>query len=155
MFPDPTDAHAGAFAAVFVALYVAHQVADHWVQTQHQATHKGCDPEHGRAGHPHCSVWRSRWHCAAHVATYTLTAAVALLFLMAGTGLRLDPWAVTVGLTVSAVSHYVADRRVPLRRLADALGKDPAWLERGGGLYALDQSWHIGFLFVAALLAAA
>ncbi|MEV4768861.1 DUF3307 domain-containing protein [Micromonospora humida] len=142
MFADPTGTRAAVFAAVFVALYVAHQVADHWVQTQRQADCKG------QPG------WPGRIACAAHVTTYTLTACLALVFLIAGTGLRLDPWGVTVGLTISAVSHYIADRRVPLRRCADALGKNPAWLEHGGGLYALDQSWHIGFLFIAALFCA-
>ncbi|MFJ5602368.1 helix-turn-helix domain-containing protein [Micromonospora parva] len=143
MFADPTGAHAGAFAAVFATLYVAHQIADHWVQTQWQADTKGQ------------LNWLGRLACAAHVGTYTLTAVVALAAMLLATGLRLDPWGVTVGLTVSAVSHYIADRRVPLRRLADALKKNPAWLERGGGLYAMDQSWHIGFLFVAALFCAA
>ncbi|MEU8210002.1 helix-turn-helix transcriptional regulator [Micromonospora sp. NPDC049044] len=142
MFADPTGTRAATFAAVFVALYVAHQVADHWVQTQHQADCKG------QPG------WPGRIACAAHVVTYTLTALLALVFVIAGTGLRLDAWGVAIGLMISAVSHYIADRRTPLRRLADALGKNPAWLERGGGLYALDQSWHVGFLFVAALFCA-
>jgi hypothetical protein len=155
MFADPTGAHAAGFAAVFVALYVAHQVGDHWIQSQHQADCKGLPG------------WPGRIACAAHVATYTATALVALVFLIAGTGLRLDPWAVGVGLTVSAVSHYIADRRTPLKRIADALGSarfyalgtprpgrdDKPCL--GTGAYALDQSWHIGFLFVSALLIAA
>ncbi|MEU7176531.1 XRE family transcriptional regulator [Micromonospora aurantiaca] len=143
MFADPTGARAAVFAAVFAALYVAHQVADHWVQTQWQAD---CKSEPG---------WLGRLACAAHVATYTLTAAVTLTTVVLATGLRLDLWGVAVGLAVSAVSHYIADRRTPLRRLAEVLGKDPHWLTRGGGMYALDQSWHYGFLFIAALFCAA
>ncbi|MFE7874598.1 transcriptional regulator [Micromonospora humida] len=131
------------FAAAFAALYAAHQVADHWVQTQHQSNHKGL-PD-----------WRGRIACAAHVARYTLTAVVALAVVAAVTGWRPGLLPAVVGLAVSAVSHYAADRRTPLRRLADLLGKDPGWLERGGGLYALDQPWHVGWLFVAALLVAA
>ncbi|NYH42619.1 hypothetical protein HNR22_002346 [Micromonospora jinlongensis] len=154
MFADPTGAHAGAFAAVFAALYVAHQIADHWVQTQWQADAKG------QPG------WLGRLACAAHVATYTLTAAVALAAMLLATGLRLDPWGVTVGLTVSAVSHYIADRRTPLRRIANTLGAGRFYTlgaprpghddnpSLGTGAYALDQSWHIGFLFVAALFCA-
>jgi hypothetical protein len=133
----PTDP--GAVAAVFVALYAAHQVADHWIQTQHQADHKA-DPG-----------WRGHFVCAAHVATYTVTAGVALGALCVVTGLHLDFGRTVAGLTVSAVTHHFADRRAPLRRMAAALGKSSAWVERGGGLYALDQSWHIGWLFVAAL----
>jgi hypothetical protein len=130
----------GALGAVFAALYAAHQVADHWIQTQHQADLKSC------AG------WRGRLACAAHVASYTATALAALVAVAWRTGLDLTPAGVAAGLAVSAVSHYVADRRTPLRWMADRLGKDPGWLKRGGGLYALDQSWHIGWLFVAALL---
>ncbi|GAA0717944.1 DUF3307 domain-containing protein [Dactylosporangium roseum] len=131
---------AGTLAAVFVALYAAHQVADHWVQTQHQADHKA-DPG-----------WRGHLACAAHVATYTATAVAALILAVAVTGLSLHLGWTAAGLAVSAVTHHIADRRVPLRRMADALRKSPGWLERGGGLYALDQAWHVGWLFIAALL---
>ncbi|MEV7228321.1 DUF3307 domain-containing protein [Polymorphospora sp. NPDC051019] len=151
---SPADAPA-TFAAVFAALYVAHQVADHWVQTQHQADCKG------RPG------WPGRLACAAHVATYTLTAGLALLALAAVTGLRLDALPVAVGLAVSAVSHYIADRRTPLRKLAELLGSARFYAlgtprpgrddnpSLGTGAYALDQSFHLFFLFVAALVIAA
>ncbi|SCL30026.1 Protein of unknown function [Micromonospora pallida] len=153
MFTDST-ANAATFAAVFAALWVAHQVGDHWVQTQHQSDRKGMPG------------WPGRIACAAHVATYTLTALLALAFLTAGTGLRLDPWGVTVGLTVSAVTHYIADRRTPLKRIATALGSARFYalgtprpgrddnLSLGTGAYALDQSWHHAWLFIAALFCA-
>lgn len=131
---------AAAFGATFAALYAAHQVADHWVQTQRQAETKGGPG------------WRSRLACAAHVATYTVVAAGALAAADRRAGLDLNGRRVVAGLTVSAVSHYVVDRRAPLRRAADALGKSPAWLDHGGGMYALDQSAHAGFLFLAALV---
>lgn len=129
------------FAAVFVALYVAHMVADHWVQTDVQARRKA---EPG---------WTGRLFCLLHVATYTLTAAVFLAGL-ALTGWRPGPLTVA-GLLVSAVTHYVADRRWPLRRMAFVVGKTHDWVEHHGGLYLLDQSWHIGWLFVTALIIAA
>ncbi|KXK58522.1 hypothetical protein AWW66_29260 [Micromonospora rosaria] len=131
------------FAAVFATLYAAHQVGDHWIQSQHQATCKGAPG------------WSGRIACIAHVVTYTATAAAALTVVGVLLGLSLPVGQTVAGLLVSAVSHYVIDRRVPLRRLADWLGKDPTWLERGGGLYALDQSAHVGFLFAAALVVAA
>ncbi len=133
----------GTFAAVFAALFVAHQVADHWVQTQHQADHKG------RPG------WPGRIACAGHVITYTATAFGFLAALALATGIDLRPGPVAAGLTVSAVTHYIADRRTPLRRMANAIGKNAGWLDHGGGMYALDQSWHYGWLFVAALVVAA
>lgn len=130
------------FAPIFVALYAAHQVADHWVQTQRQADAKG-----GKG-------WAARLACAAHVATYTATALVALVAMALVTGVALHPAAVAAGLAVSAVTHYFADRRSPLAWMATRLGKSEWWLTHGGGLYALDQSWHVGWLFVAALVAA-
>ena len=135
MTPNP-----GTLGAVFAGLYAAHQVADHWIQTQHQADAKGG------------TGWPGRLACAAHVATYTATALVALLAVAWRTGLTLSPAAVAAGLAVSAGTHYLADRRAPLRRMADRLGKDPYWLVHGGGMYALDQSWHIGWLLIAALI---
>lgn len=69
-----------------------------------------------------------------------------------------------------SASHYAADRRRPLLSLARWLGatvvpgKDGFWhlgVPRPGrddnpclgtGAYALDQSWHIGWLFITALI---
>ncbi|MFY1688034.1 DUF3307 domain-containing protein [Plantactinospora sp. WMMB782] len=144
-----------AFAAVFVALFVAHQVADHWIQTQHQADCKG------RPG------WPGRLACAAHVATYTLTALVALAALALSTDLDVSPGKVAAGLAISAVTHYIADRRTPLKRLAELTGSARFYAlgcprpgrddnpSLGTGSYALDQSFHYLFLFVAALVIAA
>jgi hypothetical protein len=149
-----TTPSAARFAAVFATLYAAHQVADHWVQTGHQAATKG------RPG------WTGRRACAAHVATYTATAALALAATSRRTRLGLDPGRAAVALTISAATHYLADRRAPLRRLAELTGSadfhalgacrpgrdDNPTL--GTGAYALDQSFHIGMLFAAALIAA-
>ncbi|KXK58140.1 hypothetical protein AWW66_31525 [Micromonospora rosaria] len=143
------------FAAVFVALFVAHQVADHWIQTQHQADCKG------RPG------WPGRIACAAHVTTYTLTALVALAALALSTDLDVSPGNIAAGLAISAVTHYIADRRTPLKRLADLCGSTKFYAlgiprpgrddnpSLGTGSYALDQSFHYLFLFVAALVIAA
>ena len=142
-------------AAVFAALYAAHQVADHWVQTDRQAAHKGLPG------------WTGRLACAGHVGTYTATAIVFLAMLIGFTGWHPHLHSAAAGLAVSAVSHYVADRRTPLRRIATRFGlagflalgaprpgrdDNPSL---GTGAYALDQSWHIGFLFLSALVIAA
>lgn len=145
---------AAYFAAVFAALYAAHQVADHWIQTDHQAGHKGA------AG------WPGRIACAAHVATYTITALVALVAVTLTTGMHLSPARVALALAISAGTHYIADRRTPLAKIAKLTGSarfygfgTPQPGDQGGrpclgtGAYALDQSWHIGWLFVAALVA--
>lgn len=144
-----------AFGAVFVALYSAHSVADHWVQREHQAIHKGGP---GWAG------WVANLR---HVAGLTLTQLAAVAVLVPVLGLRLSGWQVAAGLGVNAVTHAWADRRHTLARLADLVGKGGFYAlgapraghddapHLGTGAYALDQSWHIGWLFIAALVIAA
>ncbi|WP_067805656.1 DUF3307 domain-containing protein [Actinomadura formosensis] len=142
------------FPAVFAALYAAHEVGDHWLQTHGQASGKGA------AG------WVGRVLCARHVAVLTAVKAAALILAAVVLGLPVNPCAVAVALVVDAVSHYWADRRSTLLALADWLGRtlvagkgefarlgDGAAAPVGTGAYALDQSWHVGWLFVAALLA--
>jgi len=149
---------AATFAAVFAALYAAHSVGDHWIQTHRQACGKGAPTRAGRLA------------CARHVATLTVTKAVALGLVMLVTGLRLDGTYLLAGLLVDALSHYWADRaarhedrttKVTLERLARRLKKDGFYelgnkvtAPTGTGAYALDQSWHIGWLFITALIIA-
>lgn len=140
------------FAAAFTALFAAHQIADHWIQTQHQAITKG---EPG---------WRGRRACAGHVATYTLAQGAALAAVCAVTGERPRPTRVAAALALSAATHYLADRRTPLRRMAEATGHGDFFAlgapragrddnpSLGTGAYAMDQSWHIGWIGVASLL---
>ncbi|MBM0201814.1 transcriptional regulator [Micromonospora sp. STR1s_5] len=153
-------------AAVFVALYALHPAADHWIQTQAQADHKGCDPDHGTGRHEHCTTWQSRWHCAKHVATYGLTQLAGITVLIAVFGLRLSPLSLALGMAINLGTHYLADRRVPFRAIAERLGSGGFYqlgLPRAGrddnpslgtGAYALDQSWHIAFLFISAVVIA-
>jgi hypothetical protein len=174
------------FAAVFVALYVGHGVADHWVQTNWQAANKGRRD------------WTGRAACLAHVSSYVITQAVALGVLFSVTDRpMLHSWWPVLGLAVSGVTHYWADRRFTLAALCDrwpggkgdfyrlgqprkieavahgVAGGDPdtgvvhLWQHGqrdevphdnpclGTGAYVLDQWWHIGWLFVAALIIAA
>jgi len=151
---------AGLFAAVFAAMYAAHQVADHWVQTGRQAADKGLPG------------WRGRLACARHIATLTVTAAVALAVVAAATGATPHLLSAVAGLAVNAASHYTADRRRPLLSLAEWLGatlipgKGEFWHLGalrpgrddnpclGTGAYALDQSWHVAWLFITALIIA-
>jgi len=129
------------FLLVATALGAAHEVADHWVQTHDQASTKGAPGAAGRRA------------CAAHVATYTATGAAAVLLASRRLGLRLAPASLAAGLALNAVTHYAADRRAPLHRLAVALGK-AGYLEQPTGPFHLDQSWHYGWIFLSALLAA-
>lgn len=143
---------------LFAALFAGHQVGDHWVQTSAQAAAKG------RPG------WEGRRACAAHVATLTVTKAAAVAALHAS-GRRVRPARAALVLAADAVSHYWADRRSldPVRglpRLARATGSLGFWtlgLPRDGrddnpclgtGGYALDQAFHVGCLWAAAVAAA-
>jgi hypothetical protein len=139
------DLRLARFLVASTALTAAHTVADHWVQTDAQARTKGG------------TGWRARLACARHVATYTATQALALTVAARRLRVSLSPGSTVAALAVSAVTHYVADRRTPLRRMAEATGSGPFYeLNTGGlnGAYLLDQSWHYGWIFVAALVAA-
>ena len=135
----PGDTVTSTFAALFAGLYVAHHLGDYWVQTNTQATTKTLP---GRVG---------RRACLAHVTTYTITAVLVLTVVAWRLDLVLDPGRAAIGLGVSAVTHYLADRRVLLRRLAVLAHHDGPWLDTGG-LALMDQSWHIAWLFAAALI---
>lgn len=142
------------FAATLPTLLIAHNVADHWVQTSHQAGMKG------QAG------WAGRTACASHVATYTAVTTGSVGLVWGLLGLAISPLGFVLGQLVSAVTHYWADRRSTLARLAVLvrngefyrLGAPRADKDDnphlGTGAYALDQSWHWLWLFVAALITA-
>ncbi|MBC8091380.1 MAG: DUF3307 domain-containing protein [Pseudonocardia sp.] len=142
------------FAAVLPALLVAHHVADHWVQTEHQAATKGRRD------------WTGRVACAAHVTSYTAVTAGTVAVLWWALGLAIDPMGFLLGQLVSAVTHYWADRRHTLAWLARVAGSGRFYVlgaprpgrddnfSLGTGAYALDQSWHWAWLLIAALLTA-
>lgn len=150
------------FAAVFIALYVAHSVGDHWVQTSEQAAAKGAPG------------WRGRWADARHVLGLTVTKLVALALVVTVLDVPVTAVGLVAGLGVDAVSHWWADRRETLKRLAELTGKGEFYrlgtgahpaapvteagtpaAHLGTGAYQLDQSFHHAFLLVAALLIAA
>jgi hypothetical protein len=139
------------FAAVAVMLYVAHHVGDYWIQSDHQARHKG---QPGSAG---------RRACTAHVLTYVATQALFLTALIPlGIEDRAPTWRVLPALAVSGLTHWTADRRghgllfwlarrMPGKR--NLLAMDAGHL--ASGAWALDQSWHLFWgVLVAALVVA-
>jgi hypothetical protein len=142
------------FGAVFAALFAGHELADHWFQTNRQATAKGIPG------------WPGRLACACHTATLTATLTLALMATAAATGAAMSiPWT-ACALAVNGASHYWADRRTTLAGLADRIGKGVLYRigsprpgrddnpSLGTGAYALDQSWHIAWLFITALIIA-
>ena len=101
------------------SLLIAHNVADHWVQTDAQARDKGLP---GRLG---------QLACIAHVASYTAVLTVFIGTLVLIFRLSISPLGIILGLAVSAISHYWADRRFTLAKLCECGGK--------GNFYRLGQ----------------
>jgi hypothetical protein len=142
---------AARFAAAYAILTASHEVADHWVQSDADAAAKGLPGREGAQA------------CARHVATYTATQALALAAADRLLGLRLDPRRTVAALAVSAVTHYWADRSgghwrdeqpTGIVRLAHRRGKQ-GWLQRDPGAgYLMDQSWHKGWIAIAAAITA-
>jgi len=137
---------AAVFAAVSAAYAAGHWIGDYWVQTNGQALSKGAPG------------WPGRRACAAHVATYTLTLAACLALAWWRLALPLSPGPAVAGLAVSATTHYFADRRRPLERLAALIPGKLGFYQAGEGLASgaahLDQAWHWWWLFAAALITA-
>lgn len=136
---------AARFAACYIAMLCAHNIADYWAQTSHQAHNKGRhgDAQENAAG---------RRACLAHVATYTLSGTVAVCAVSKVLHLDATVRGVLTGQFVSAASHYFADRGHTLRALAHRTGRGEFY-DKGGGP-TLDQSWHLIWLAVAALVTA-
>lgn len=122
----------------------AAHVADHWIQTGHQAAHKA---DAGLPGHR---------VMAGHIASYAGAQAVALVAVNQLLDMRLKPSRIAAAITVSAATHWFIDRRWPVRKLAEATGKQ-GFHDLGGplgGAYILDQSAHHLMEAVAAVVAA-
>jgi hypothetical protein len=133
------------FAAAFAVFGAGHYAGDYLVQTHGQAMHKGGPG------------WAGRRACASHVATYTAVLAAFLALAAWRLALPVSPGRAAAGLTLNAVTHYFADRRTPLARLAKRAGKDGFWNSGEGlasGAAHIDQAWHWLWLFAAALITA-
>ncbi|ADP83815.1 DUF3307 domain-containing protein [Pseudofrankia inefficax] len=135
---------ATTFAALAASAYAAHQIADHLAQTDAMAATKAGP---GRAS------WAA---LARHVGVYHLIVAAMCGIAIAVLGLSVSPAGAAVGLTVSAATHALWDRRTPVRWLLEHTGSRQwaATADRGiHGLYLSDQALHVGCLWLAVLLA--
>lgn len=129
-----------SWVEIFAVFAVSHLAGDFLLQTDWQATHKfgglGPSPESRRA-------------LLAHTATYTLAFVPALIWLSTEIG----AWAIGIAALI-ALPHMVQDDGrlldAYMRRFKRVQGEPP-----GGLRLALDQSFHMLFLFGLALLAAA
>lgn len=157
--------HVEALVSVFIALFVGHSVADHWVQTGCQAVEKGFGPP----GASSAEVRHGQLACLRHVLTLSATKWLLVLAIVVPFHVKLNWWQLAAGLLIDAVSHYWADRRWTLEKLARSryLNKGEFYdqgtdlVDRAGerrphigtGRYALDQSWHHLWLLIGAWVA--
>lgn len=158
-----TETPATRAALAGFLLTAAGAVGDMWVQTDTCARIKGAhddepivdtDPETGAVIAKYHAA-EGRRACAEHVATYTLTQGLALVAGNRLLGAGLKPSRIAAALAVSAVTHYIGDRRRPLKKLADATGKGAFYARTSPicGSFELDQAWHRGWEAVAAVIA--
>jgi len=132
------------FAVSMATLVVAHQLADHIFQTDADAAAKANPGLHG---------WR---HLLTHVSTYHATAVFMLIVTAVVLDVPFTGTGLVVGLTFSAVTHAILDRRWPVRWILQHTGS-AAFADRMSpicGMYLADQALHYGCLWVAALLIA-
>jgi hypothetical protein len=127
-----------SWVAVFDVFLVCHLVGDFLFQTDWQAQHKdrglGGDPVRRRA-------------LFSHIATYTLAFLPALVWI----GLELNFWRALLAAVIVAFPHLIQDDG----RLRDDWMREvkgPGSLESTGLRVAVDQCFHVTFLFGAALL---
>jgi hypothetical protein len=105
---------AARFAAVYATLMAAHDVADHVLQSEHQATVKA---KGGPVG------WRA---LAGHIASYHATQVAALAVADRTLGLGLRPGRVAAAVALSAATHALLDRRWPVDRVLSWTGHPDA-----------------------------
>lgn len=99
------------YAVTLPTLYAAHTLADHVLQTDHQAGNKA-------------AADLRRWvpALAGHVASYQAAQAAALAAVLPTCGLRPHSVGLLTGTALSAASHALLDRRWPVVRVLRATG---------------------------------
>ena len=90
---------AAVFAASALALYAGHHVGDYWIQTDHQAQHKGNAGAEGVL------------NCLLHVLSYCATQVACLFLVVWAVDLNLSVLGIVAAVAVSGGTHYLADRR--------------------------------------------
>ena len=137
------------FGTVMAALLVGHYLGDYFIQTDHQARHKGLTGLRSAEG---------RANCAMHAYTYTVTLLIVLSGALWAESVTFSGYDALITLAVLAangVTHYMIDRRWTLERFARLIGKS-GWIDNDAeALPKLDQAAHIVLLGAASLVIAA
>ena len=158
MMHTTATARAARYAALLALMRAGSTVGDHITQSSRDAVVKAATDAapvkyHGRT----FGARAGRAACLRHSVSYTATQAAVISAGAHALGLRLPTGRVLAALAISGGSHYLFDRREPLRRVADALGRREFYrLNTAGmnGSYLMDQATHHLIEALACLLLA-
>jgi hypothetical protein len=146
--------------AAFAFGLAGHYIGDQWLQTHGQACKKSLGGDSCRRV--------AMWHCAKHVLVWTATVTVFVVGAGWWLHLPMKPGWLAAGMAVNAITHFVADLRTPLIWIACRFFNRAAYIDYvnvvrasgtetvgpGTAVFHLDQSWHIAWLAVSALVIA-
>ncbi|MFD8597705.1 hypothetical protein ACFV1L_22145 [Kitasatospora sp. NPDC059646] len=150
---------AALFALVLGLMRAGANVGDHIVQASRDAVVKGATDaapvtyrgrKYGTRG--------GRAAALRHSVTYTATQAAVIAAGARALGVRLPVGRLLAALVVTGGSHYLIDRREPLRRFCEAIGKSEFYNLNSNGIngsYLTDQAAHDMIETLACLLVAA
>ncbi|MFF2548355.1 hypothetical protein ACFVUY_38160 [Kitasatospora sp. NPDC058063] len=143
---DTATARAARAAFILGLARAGAKVGDHITQSSRDAVVKAATDDapityKGRR----YGTRAGRIACLRHSFTYTATQAAVIGVGARVLGVPLPAGRLLAALAVTGGSHYLIDRREPLRRAADALGKGEFYRLNSGGMngsYLIDQSVH-------------
>jgi Protein of unknown function (DUF3307) len=144
MIEHPLAAQQMTFVITLLALIVGHQLGDHVMQTDNQATHK--------AGRGRAAVRAMAGHLLAyHVSVGAVLALTAWVL-----QLRLTLTGIVAGLLFSVITHAILDRRAIVRLVLQRTGSRNFADQTSPvcGMYVADQALHWLCLLISALLMA-
>jgi hypothetical protein len=170
----------GEFAGIFIAFYIAHGVADHWLQTSYQAANKGRKDRTGAwacarhvAAYTTATAVLVAWTIGLFGLHVTWLGFVAAQVISAATHYWADRRFTLAGMCeiLGKGDFYRLGAPREVRACtddADWQAADVVLYQRGGvipvgwdnpslgtGAYALDQWWHLWWLFIAAVITVA
>jgi len=146
MMHNTATATAARYAALLGLLRAGSNIGDHITQRSRDAELKGAtDADPVQYQGDTYGTREGRLACLRHSLSYTATQGAVIAVGSRALGLRLPTGRLLAALALSGASHYVIDRREPLRRSLDALGKGDFYRLNSGGIngsYLMDQAVH-------------
>lgn len=131
------------FIVIALTMFLTHPVADYFVQTDHQARHKGLTGARS---------WEGRLNGTVHAMTYTATQMITIVLVLVACGFTGSYEVVLLGLMLNGITHYLIDRRWTLECFARRVMRKSGWIDSDPNALAhLDQAAHIALFLPVAL----